>query len=157
MIQSPNMTRVRAEWRAMYGGQGEFSLHWLWEDDSPQWYDKEERRRTIIMTIAAMMDPTEEVSYILTRMNRWESYLNEVQEQLLREATESTRETQVRWVIQYLHLMEGRGPTLTDVKGRTRRLWEIVQEAIAEVRQAARERGVKVKPLGRDHDREEME
>ena len=44
--------------------------------------------------------------------------------------------------------MEGRGSTLTDVKGRTRRLWEIVHEAIAEVRQAVRGRGMKVKPWG---------
>ena len=134
IIQLTTMMEVRAAWRRIYGEQGDFSLHWLWEDESPEWYDNEERKRTIIMTIAAMMDPTEKGAYILTRMNRWESYLNEVQEQLLRDASESTREAAVKWVIQYLHLMEGRGPTLTDVRGRTRRLWGIVHEAIAEVR-----------------------
>ena len=109
--------------------------------------ERREKGRFLI-TIAAMMDPTEDGSYIRMKMKPWDSYLNEVQEQLLQKAVDETREVMVREVIQYLHVMEMRQQNLDDMKGRSRRLWDIFQESIAEVRQAIRERGMRPKPWG---------
>jgi hypothetical protein len=149
VVQSPVMRNVRAEWRRKYGEEGEFSIHWLWEDSSPQWYDEEERKRTILTTIAAMMDPTEAESYIRIRMNPWESYLNEVQERLLRTAVDETGEVLVRGLIQYLHAMEGRGERLSDMGGRSKRMCAIIHESLEEIRQVIKEERVSPRAWGK--------
>jgi hypothetical protein len=102
VVEMPRMMDLRRTWKEMYPREGDFRRTWLWGDGSPAWYGEEEKKMTLWTTIASMMDPTVDTSYLRERMNPWESHLEEVQDQLLSQAVETISRAEVLKVIMFV-------------------------------------------------------